>query len=107
MDRGAWWAAVHGVEKSWTGLSDAHTLGTTNSEGIDLWLFKILPSHSSFAQGKANREVGGRKDTFVTSAEGLEHSGTRAKVKPGSKGGLLHRRIRVKTRCVFTGTLML
>ena len=22
MDRGAWWAAVHGVSKSWTGLSD-------------------------------------------------------------------------------------
>ena len=22
MDRGAWWAAVHGVAKSWTGLSD-------------------------------------------------------------------------------------
>ena len=21
MDRGAWWAAVHGVVKSWTGLS--------------------------------------------------------------------------------------
>ena len=36
MDRGAWWAAVHGVEKSWTGLSDAHTLGNRNSEGIDL-----------------------------------------------------------------------
>ena len=22
MDRGAWWAAVHGVAKSWTRLSD-------------------------------------------------------------------------------------
>ena len=22
MDRGAWWATVHGVSKSWTGLSD-------------------------------------------------------------------------------------
>ena len=22
MDRGAWWAAVHGVVKSWTGLND-------------------------------------------------------------------------------------
>ena len=22
MDRGAWWVAVHGVAKSWTGLSD-------------------------------------------------------------------------------------
>ena len=22
MDRGAWWAAVHGVARSWAGLSD-------------------------------------------------------------------------------------
>ena len=22
MDRGAWWATVHGVKKSWKGLSD-------------------------------------------------------------------------------------
>ena len=22
MDRGAWWAAIHGVAKGWTGLSD-------------------------------------------------------------------------------------
>ena len=36
MDRGAWGAAVHGVEKIWTGLSDAHTLGNTDSDGIDL-----------------------------------------------------------------------
>ena len=26
MDRGAWWAAVYGVAKSWTWLSDLHTL---------------------------------------------------------------------------------
>ena len=25
MDRGAWWATVHGVAKSWTRLSDIHT----------------------------------------------------------------------------------
>ena len=24
MDRGIWWATVHGVTKSWTGLSDSH-----------------------------------------------------------------------------------
>ena len=24
MDRGAWWATVHGVAKSWTRLSDFH-----------------------------------------------------------------------------------
>ena len=26
MDRGAWWAAVHGVTKSWARLSDSHLL---------------------------------------------------------------------------------
>ena len=26
MDRGAWWATIHGVVKSWTWLSDFHTL---------------------------------------------------------------------------------
>ena len=26
MDRGAWWATVHGVTKSWTQLSDFHFL---------------------------------------------------------------------------------
>ena len=25
MDRGAWWATVHGIERSWTRLSDQHT----------------------------------------------------------------------------------
>ena len=25
MDRGAWWATVHGVVKSWTQLSNTHT----------------------------------------------------------------------------------
>ena len=89
MDRGARGAAVHGVEKSWTGLSDACTLGNTDSDGIDLWLFKVLPSHNSFAQGKVNREVGGKKDTFVKSIEELENNGTRVKMEPGSKGGFI------------------
>ena len=25
MDRGTWWATVHGVTKSWSQLSDQHT----------------------------------------------------------------------------------
>ena len=28
MDRGAWQATVHGIKKSWTRLSDYHSLGT-------------------------------------------------------------------------------
>ena len=34
MDRGAWWAAVHGVAKSWTQLSDfTFSLGRGNPRG--------------------------------------------------------------------------
>ena len=31
MDRGAWWASVHGVAKSWTGLRP-HTQGKAQNE---------------------------------------------------------------------------
>ena len=31
-DRGAWWATVHGVTKSWTRLSETHTNTHTNTE---------------------------------------------------------------------------
>ena len=31
MDRGAWWATVYGVAKSWTRLSDTHTHTNTNT----------------------------------------------------------------------------
>ena len=30
MDRGAWWATVHGVTKSWTRLSDETTIHLKN-----------------------------------------------------------------------------
>ena len=42
VDRGAWWATVHGVAKSWTGLSDlacttdSFTQGTQDSGSICL-----------------------------------------------------------------------
>ena len=35
MDRGAWWATVHKVEKSWTGLKK---LGTTMQETEETWV---------------------------------------------------------------------
>ena len=38
-DRGAWWATVHGVTKSWTGLSDSHFLSLKVSL---LFVFSIL-----------------------------------------------------------------
>ena len=46
MDRGAWWATVHGVIKSWTCLRDFHfTLRNTPckvSHIFCLWLAQIL-----------------------------------------------------------------
>ena len=35
MDRGAWWATVHGVTKGWTQLSSQHTLCA--AYGGDCW----------------------------------------------------------------------
>ena len=34
MDRGAWWAIVHGVAKSWTWLSDSHTHTHTHTHNF-------------------------------------------------------------------------
>ena len=41
MDGGAWWAAVHGVAKSWTGLSDFTF--TFHSQALE----KEMATHSS------------------------------------------------------------
>ena len=40
MDRGAWQAAVRGVEKSWTGLSGCHSLGTAELIHLN-WAFPV------------------------------------------------------------------
>ena len=40
MDRGTWWAVVHGIAKSWTRLSDFTSLHTYISE-------KAMATHSS------------------------------------------------------------
>ena len=37
MDRGAWWATVHGVSESWTWLSNYHT-HSIKSIGLNWWL---------------------------------------------------------------------
>ena len=34
MDRGAWWATVHGVSNSWTGLSNWHTHTQRNMDPV-------------------------------------------------------------------------
>ena len=44
MDRGAWWATVHGVTKSWTRLS-MHALHTGNlNQPVGFQLHNLLPS---------------------------------------------------------------
>ena len=40
MDRGAWWATVHGVAKSWTQLSE-HTLRVEPK--LPKWMLNIFP----------------------------------------------------------------
>ena len=44
MDRGAWWATVHGVTKSWTRLSDTLSLSFSSMEGslLDSPVFLVL-----------------------------------------------------------------
>ena len=42
MDRGAWWATVHGVAKSWTRLSDFHLTGGDPESYVRLWLVHIV-----------------------------------------------------------------
>ena len=43
MDRGAWWAIVHGVTKSWTRLRKLHFSFTEKSNPNTLWQPPSLP----------------------------------------------------------------
>ena len=53
MNRGAWWATVHGVAKSWTWLSDSHTHTHTHTHthiSSVNYPLRILPFyHTSFS----------------------------------------------------------
>ena len=42
LDRGAWWAAVHGITKSWTRLS-MHVL-SLSTQGCDMMPWRLPPS---------------------------------------------------------------
>ena len=42
LDRGAWWAIVHGVRKSWTWVSNGHSLFFSLKLPISAWFF-LLP----------------------------------------------------------------
>ena len=46
MDRGAWWATVHGATKSWTGLSDfTHYRVLTRYQEIVMDFVFIMNNH--------------------------------------------------------------
>ena len=49
MDRGPWWATVHGVEKSWTRLNDR---AQHKQLGVSFFLFL---SRSEFGEGPLQR----------------------------------------------------
>ena len=49
MDRGAWWATVHGVAKSWTSLKrlNTHThIGRTRENGAQVWFHLITKANT-------------------------------------------------------------
>ena len=57
MDRGAWWATVCGVKKSWTRLSNwAQTHATRNACDHILWQVSALPFLSYFSKQKASND---------------------------------------------------
>ena len=66
MDGGAWWAAVHGVAKSWTQLSDFTF--TSHFHALE----KAMATHSSILAWEIPRteEAGGQQSM------GLKKSGT-------------------------------
>ena len=55
MDRGVWWAAVHGIAKSWTQLSDLHVTPTPAPSAFRSWALGSQPAcclHLSHFFGK-------------------------------------------------------
>ena len=72
MDRGAWWAAVHGVTKSWTGLSDLTTATTSLSETPNPWAGILLPVPGTrVGGGQRSTVVGGDADYVGEVRRGL------------------------------------
>ena len=45
MDRGAWWAMVHGITKSWTRLSTQHK-GLSTDKWIQKMLYIYIHTHT-------------------------------------------------------------
>ena len=53
IDRGAWWATVHGIAKSWTQLSKFHFTSHRKCR-FDSWVGKILWRRSEMKSVKSN-----------------------------------------------------
>ena len=62
MDGGAWWAAVHGVSKSWTGLSN---FTFTEGNGSPL---QFLPGESQGGGCLVGCRLWGRTESDTTEA---------------------------------------
>ena len=60
MDRGAWWAIVHSVEKSRTGLSDSaqHTQQCLNRASQGALVVKNLPTNAGEERDKQIQSLG-------------------------------------------------
>ena len=68
MDRGAWWATVHGVEKSWTRLS-THTATQPSSqkkEKVNHLKFRKYVSKSKKITFKKKSRIKTSESTFTT-----------------------------------------
>ena len=46
MDRGAWWATVHGVTKSWTRLTISGAPSDTKWMLLETWIIAKIPANS-------------------------------------------------------------
>ena len=51
MDRGAWWATVHGVTKSWTQLRNKNNKGHSCVVRVIIWLLANSWSHGGQREG--------------------------------------------------------
>ena len=79
MDRGAWWAAVHGVAQSRTRLSDFTSLTSyfITGEGNGNPLLEFLPGESRGQSGLVGHGPQGRRESGTTEVTEHAHARTR------------------------------
>ena len=57
VDRGAWWAAVHGLTKSWTRLSPLHSTGAYSSSNEEMKLILFHASRFNTQRFQLNQQL--------------------------------------------------